>query len=127
MENKKVRSDWGFFVGIDLEANNNKNQKNNQNQNQNQKNNKPSRIMFISEEQKLKYYLKVHRPEITRSVVIIKNSTPSLSQKQLPIHNQKYIYKYIDALQNSRFILTTFVSSSLLLIALAFNSNYRLL
>ena len=62
----KSRDDWGFFVPIDLETHGINNKKN--------KNTKHSSLIIISENEKLKYYLKLHEPQNPRSVIILKNS-----------------------------------------------------
>jgi hypothetical protein len=59
----KSRDDWGFFVPIDLET-----------PGINKKKTKHSSLIIISENEKLKYYLKLHEPHNPRSVIILKNS-----------------------------------------------------
>jgi hypothetical protein len=106
---RKSRDDWGFFVPVDLETNLNKTT--------GPKVNRQS-LIIISEEEKLKYYLKLHQPQKKPTVVVIKTLSESTSPrclknkylkptKEIPVSIKKTSFR------NTYFIISTILSSGL--------------
>jgi len=105
------RDDWGFFVPIDLETNLNKTQTKKQH---------TSSLIIISEEEKLKYYLKLHQPQKNPTVVVIKNLYDTINPHSLKNSFLKINKETPDSIKNSSFhntylIITTILSSGLFL------------
>jgi hypothetical protein len=66
----KEKEDWGFFVPIDIEQ-------------EVTEKSMTSPVMIISEKEKLQYYVKLHQPNLARSVIILKNTTELFSPRSL--------------------------------------------
>jgi len=104
----RKRDDWGFFVPIDVETNLNKTTSN------------KSSLIIISEEEKLKYYLKLHQPQKNPTVIVIKNLSEPISPKSLQNTFLKTSKETHHPIKNSSFhntylIITTILSSGLFL------------
>ena len=101
----KGKEDWGFFIPIDIEQ-------------ELTENPITSPVIIISEKEKLKYYLKLHQPNLARSVVILKNTPDMLSPRAL---KNNYLKEIVDNDANKKnhhrsyLILTTILSSGLFL------------
>jgi Ulp1 family protease len=111
----RKRDDWGFFVPIDIETDTNS-----------KKVKKPTNnsIIIISQEEKLKYYLKIHNPKKHQNVIILKNfpepSSPILIKNNY-LNNCKAkcdVSKSSSSIliHKSFIIMTTILSSGLLLL-----------
>jgi hypothetical protein len=101
----KGKEDWGFFIPIDIEQ-------------ELTENPITSPVIIISEKEKLKYYLKLHQPNLARSVVIIKNTSDVFSPRAL---KNNYLKEQANNETNKKtnhqsyLILTTILSSGLFL------------
>lgn len=101
----KGKEDWGFFVPIDIEQEVTETPTN-------------SHVMIISEKEKLQYYVKVHQPNLARSVIILKNTTELFSPRAL---KNNYVKEQANNETNKKInhrsylVLTTILSSGLFL------------
>jgi len=101
----KEKEDWGFFVPIDIEQ-------------EVTEKSMTSPVMIISEKEKLQYYVKLHQPNLARSVIILKNTTELFSPRYL---KNSYLKETVTTETNKKInhrsylVLTTILSSGLFL------------
>jgi hypothetical protein len=101
----KGKEDWGFFVPIDIEQ-------------EVTEKSMTSPMMIISEKEKLQYYVKLHQPNLARSVIILKNTTELFSPRYL---KNSYLKETVTTETNKKInhrsylVLTTILSSGLFL------------